>query len=179
MNVGGPDNPTDDGADAGEPEHVTLADQVEAALAHPPVGLLLIGWQRTGDPAEPYEQRVEQAIVFTATSCARQSDVVAAATHERLAVVRAALDAPAATEGLAHRIVQRLDAELEIVATNAGRDRVRWAVGAAIGYEGDGADDLLRYANLALDDAWARGGHRLVAFDDTDRDLLGPAIGLD
>ncbi len=145
-----------------------------ASLDRPPVGLLLIGWDRIGESYGVHELQVERSVVFTATACTRITDEIIAASGNELAVVRSALDAPAAAEGLAHRIAQRLDTELQSLAVDTERSPTRWAIGVAVGRPDDGAADLLRYAEVALDDAWLLGGGRLVAFDDGDRELLDP-----
>ncbi len=176
---GGDSNDRDPELDPPLPEQISIVDHLTIALNRPPVGLVIVGWAPTGDGTDPYVHRVERSIVFAATACANRSDVLAGAAPDRLAIIRPAIEAPAATEGLAHRIVQRLDTELELAAVEAGRERIEWAVGVAVSHGDDGPDDLLRYATAALDDAWARGGRRLAVFDDEDRGLFEAGLEAD
>ncbi|MEM9561324.1 MAG: hypothetical protein AAGA93_01820 [Actinomycetota bacterium] len=134
--------------------------------------MLLIGWDRLDEVYGVHELQVERSVVFTVTACTRVTDEIIAASTNELAVVRAPLDAPAAAEGLARRIAQRLGPELESLAVDAERSPTRWAIGVAVSRAEDEPADLLRHAEAALGDAWVLGGGRLVAFDDGDRELL-------
>lgn len=115
---------------------------------------------------------VEKTVVFSVAACAELSDAILAASTSEVAVIRAPLGGPAAAEGLAHRLAQRLDSELARLALDAGQPQIGWAIGVVAARRDDTGDDLLRYAQSALDDAWLLGGRRLVAFDDGDRELL-------
>lgn len=146
--------------------------RLTASLDRPPAGVLLIGWDRLDEVYGVHELQVERSVVFTVTACTRVTDEIIAASTNELAVVRAPLDAPAAAEGLARRIAQRLGPELESLAVDAERSPTRWAIGVAVSRAEDEPADLLRHAEAALGDAWLLGGGRLVAFDDGDRELL-------
>ncbi len=151
-----------------------LIDQIERARSTPPVGLLLVGWDPPTDGVGSNDHLIERSIVFAVAACTESTDTVVAASTCEVAIVRAPLRAPAAAESLAHRLAQRLDTELERLAVEARQPRTAWAIGVAVARPEDRGSDLVRHGHSALDDAWLLGGRRLVAFDDGDRELLGP-----
>lgn len=137
-----------------------------------PTGLVLVGW----DPPPTADQdlthtSIEQVIAFVLAACADRDDTLVSVGPRQVAVVRELLDAPAATEGLAHRIAHRLDIELARLATQTGDTVVRWAIGVAVGTRPAPARDLARQAERAVDDAWLLGGGQVVV---NDRDPLLP-----
>ena len=170
------------------PDQGGLIDQIGQAQDDPPVGLVIVGWERLDPPGGPvaapseeptYDQLVERSVGFVVAACAGRSDRLLAAAETEVAIVRSPLSGPATAESLAHHVAKRLDVELDRLAISADRPAARWAIGVAVGRRDDRAVDLLRYAEAALDDAWLLGGRRLVAFDDGDRDLLDRPPTLD
>ncbi|MEL6984436.1 MAG: hypothetical protein AAFO29_18565, partial [Actinomycetota bacterium] len=76
----------------------SLIDQIGAAQDHPPVGLILIGW----DPPEPagpdpapvltlaemesaYERQVERSVIFAVAGCAGRADRILASDQNQVA----------------------------------------------------------------------------------------------
>lgn len=145
-----------------------LLDRLETAQASRPLGLLLVGWEFPAGTATDvdYSRQIERSVAFGLAACVGRDDVVVAASATTLAVVVAPLTRPAATEGLAHRVAQRLDIELDRLATEYRRPPSRWAIGLVVDRPGDEPVDLVKYAGRALDDAWLLGARQIVAFDD-------------
>jgi hypothetical protein len=168
-----------------EPGRETLIDRIGVAQDDPPIGIILVGWDRpdqadvdhgsiptAAELESTYEHQVERSVIFAVTGCAGRADHILASTDAEVAVVRSALSGPASAEALAERIGRRLDAELDRLSISTGEPAVRWAIGVAVSRPDDAPDDLLRHAETALDDAWLLGGRHLVAFDRGNRDVL-------
>jgi GGDEF domain-containing protein len=148
--------------------------RLAAAGADPPVGLVLVGWEPPDEEATEYRHQTERSVAFVVAATTDADDTVTAASTDRVAIIKAPLRAPAAAEGLAHRVARALDVELDRLSTASDRAAVPWAIGVAVDRPEDRPDQLLRHAEAALDDAWLQGGRRVVAFDDEDRDLADP-----
>ncbi len=156
-----------------DPQPTSLIDQIAVAQHDPPVGVILIGWERPPGSATSlasgYPAQVEKSAVYVVTGCAGRSDRVLASADDEVAVIRSAMSGPATAEALAARMARQLEVELDRLAIEAGEPSARWAIGLVVGRDDDGPTDLVRYAERALGDAWLLGGRRVVAFDDGDR----------
>lgn len=161
-------------SDIGASSHpASLIDQIAAAQNDPPVGMILIGWERpetSGSALESgYPAQVEKSVVYVVTGCAGRSDRILASADDQVAVIRSAMSGPATAEALASRMATQLGVELDRLAIEAGETSARWAMGVVVGRADDGPTDLVRYAERALGDAWLLGGRTVIAFDDRGR----------
>jgi len=158
---------------AAQPQPTSLIDQIAVAQNDPPVGVILIGWERPPSSATTLESgypvQVEKSVVYVVTGCAGRSDRVLASADDEVAVIRSAMSGPATAEALAARMAKQLEVELDRLAIEADEPSARWAIGVVVGRDDDSATDLVRYAERALGDAWLLGGRRVVAFEDSDR----------
>ncbi len=165
-----------------------LIRRLAEAQRHPPIGLILVGWDvaqtddiqielESDEQPHPLEAAVVRSIAVTAAGLADETDDVTATDGRIVAIVRHSMTGPAAAEGLALRLSAALQDGLARQLGPPLSSSVRWAIGVATGHQSDRPDELLAYAERALADSWVLGGHQPAVFDDSERERLRPQVG--
>jgi predicted signal transduction protein with EAL and GGDEF domain len=170
----GAEGPNDDDPALDQAERLAeaaLLERVAEAVGAPPVGLLFVELQ-LNSPDDSHVA-VDELLLARFEAVVDAADIVVGPGPNRVAVIRQAMTAPAEAEGTARRLHGVLSGP---VAINRAGESVtcQAAIGVAVSLTGDSANDLVRYARHALDDARMLGGDTVVVFDDDDRDLLLP-----